>query len=46
MNIENIIFSNMREFILVVIYIFKTIHPSEFFEKYGGSVGNKPEGGT
>ena len=43
---ENIIFSIMRELILVVLYILKTFHPLEFFEKGGGSVGNGPEGGT
>ena len=43
---ENIIFSNMREWILAVLYILKTFHPSDFFEKVGESVGNGPEGGT
>ena len=33
--IENIIFSNIRELILVVLYILKTFHPSDFFEKGG-----------
>ena len=46
MKIENIIFSNMRELILVVLYMLKTFHPLEFFETGGGSVGNGPEGGT
>ena len=46
MKIENINFSIMHKLIWVVLYILKTFHPSEFFEKGGGSVGNGPEGGT
>ena len=43
---ENIIFSNMRELILLELFIIKTFHPSDFFEKGGGSVGNGSRGGS